>query len=156
MRTTTITGFIIACVAAACVRTATNPASGTVDVDVESPTKQGEDWKGTLRGQDMYTNVGGETTALVYEGETQSTVNITGATPGATHPWHIHEGDCGSGGPIVGNPSAYPPLVVGNDGTASASARITVQLNEAKHYFVNVHASPTNLATIVACGSISD
>ena len=151
-----ITGFLIACVAAACVRATTNPATGTVDVDVESPTKQGEDWKGTLRGQDTYTNVSGEATALVYEGETQSTVNISGAMPGATHPWHIHEGDCGSGGPIVGSPSAYPPLVVGNDGTARASARITVQLNEAKHYFVNVHASPTNLATIVACGAIGD
>ena len=43
----------------ACVRTHTNEASGKVDVDVESPTKKGEDWKGELKGQGMFASVRG-------------------------------------------------------------------------------------------------
>jgi hypothetical protein len=56
----------------------------------------------------------------------------------------------------VGDASAYPPLVVGADGTATATAHIPVKLNEARNYIINVHASPTNLGTIVACGDFND
>ena len=43
------------------------------------------------------------------------------------------------------------------DGRASAEASLTgIELNEAKRYYVNVHASPTDLATIIACGPIDD
>ena len=31
-----------------CVRTHANEATGEVDVDIESPTKKGEDWNGSL------------------------------------------------------------------------------------------------------------
>jgi hypothetical protein len=57
---------------------------------------------------------------------------------------------------IVGDPSAYPLIRVANDGTASVNALVGVSLDEAKDYFVNVHASPTNLQTIVACGDLDD
>ena len=33
-----------ALLAGACVRTRTDPVTGKIDVDVESPTKKGEDW----------------------------------------------------------------------------------------------------------------
>jgi hypothetical protein len=85
------------------------------------------------------------------------TVSIVGAQPGSTHPWHVHDGKCTDASPpIVGDPTAYPPLVVGSNGTATATAHISVKLNEARNYIINVHASPTNLATIVACGDYND
>ena len=78
---------------------------------------------------------------------------VTGATPGATYPWHVHEGKCSDANtPIFSDPSAYPSLVAGADGTASATAHIYKKLSEALNYIINVHASPTNMATIVACG----
>lgn len=152
----TIVLAVAALVAAGCVRTQTDPATGSTDLDIESPTKQGEDWDGRLTGQGIYSGVSGGTNANVVDGRTMVSVNIMGATPDAVHPWHIHEGKCGSGGPIVGDPMAYPPLRVGADGRAADNAEILVGLNEAKDYFVNVHASTTDLATIVACGDLDD
>jgi len=88
---------------------------------------------------------------------THVTVNITGGTPGATYPWHVHDGKCtDANAPIVGAATAYPPLVAGADGRATATADIATNLSEARNYIINVHASPTNLATIVACGDFND
>src|SRR5215210_1840091 len=58
----------------ACIRTHTNEATGAVDVDIESPTKKGEDWKGELRGEGMYASVRGKTGARYAEGKTSVTV----------------------------------------------------------------------------------
>lgn len=152
----TLALVVAAALAAGCVRTQSNPATGSTDIDVESPTKRGEDWSGRLTGQGMYAGVSGGMNANVVDGRTTASVNIEGAAPDAVHPWHIHEGKCGSGGPIVGDPMAYPPLRVGADGRAADNATVLVELNEAKDYFVNVHASTTDLATIVACGDLDD
>ena len=35
----------------ACVRTAVDPVTGRMDVDVESPTQQGQEWKTDITGQ---------------------------------------------------------------------------------------------------------
>jgi hypothetical protein len=87
----------------------------------------------------------------------RSTVTCAVAVPLPSLPWHIHEGKCGDASPpIVGDASAYPPIVVGSDGSGTATAHVTVDLNEAKQYIVNVHASPTALGTIVACGDFDD
>lgn len=148
--------LFVACVAAGCVRTARNPATGKVDVDVESPTKKGEDWKTTLAGQGQYTYVTGSAQAKVAEGMTTVTIRVSGHEPSGSHPWHIHEGKCGSGGAIIGDPNAYAPLVFGNDRTAQGSAKLSVRLDEAHDYHVNVHRSPSDMATIIACGNLDD
>jgi hypothetical protein len=47
--------------------------------------------------------------------------------------------------------------MVGADGRAEASARLLdLKLNEAKKYHVNVHRSPNDLPTIIACGDLDD
>ena len=140
----------------ACVRTAVDPVTGRVDVDVESPTQQGEQWDAEITGQGPGAAIMGSAIARVIAGTTTTSVNIRGATPGARIPWHIHRGNCGSGGPIFGEPTAYPVIVVGADGTGTASAQVQLQLNEAERYYVNLHESPSNLATIVACGQLDD
>ena len=148
--------FLCVLALSACVRTARDPATGKVDVDVESPTKTGEDWRADLKGQSMYTSVSGHAMAKVAEGMTNVEISLQGATSGGSHPWHVHDGKCGSGGAIVGDPGAYPPLTVTADGKAQSSAHVMRRLDEAKDYHVNVHASSMDLATIVACGNLDD
>ncbi len=140
----------------ACVRSTRDPATGKVDVDVESPTKRGEDWRGKVHGMGTHLSYQGDIGADVLDGKTTATIALTGAAVGGVHPWHIHQGKCGSGGPIIGDMSAYRPVTVGSDGRAAGSAVLMLQLKEATEYYVNVHHSSSDMATIVACGDLGD
>lgn len=82
-------------------------------------------------------------------------ISLGGSQPGAEHPWHIHRGRCGAAGPIVGDPSAYPPLRPAGDGRATAQVQLATALLADSAYSVNVHASPTNMSTIIACGDLA-
>jgi hypothetical protein len=156
----TVALVLAACVTAAslgCVRVARDPATGNADIDVETPLKSGENWKGTLAGRADWTGTSGTATARVEGDNTLSTIVLTGLPAGGPYPWHVHDGTCETGGPVVGEATAYPPLMVGADGRAEASARLLgLKLNEAKKYHVNVHRSPTDLPTIIACGDLDD
>ena len=138
-----------------CVRTHANEATGEVDVDVESPTKKGEDWNGSLvaRGGSGIT---GTFKANVADGKTTVSVNLANAMAGQRLPWHVHNGTCDNDMGIFGDASSYPVIVVANDGTASVNTVLNFTLDEAKDYMINGHASPTNLQTIVACGDLDD
>lgn len=131
----------IACLVVLGCQTGTEPA-------VESQ------WDATLEGRPGFLTVAGTGFASTTAVSSTASVNITGATPGAVHPWHVHAGTCASGGPIVGDPNAYTPLQVGTGGAASGVATIDVVLQPQQSYFINVHASPADLATIVACGDL--
>ena len=146
----------LALASTACIRRNTDPVTGKSDFDIESPLKKGEDWKTTLAAKPGYESVTGRADIRSINSETSITITLTGARAGATHPWHLHDGSCETGGPIVGAASAYAALSVGNEGQAVGSARLTMGLNEAQKYHVNVHASPYDLATIVACGNLVD
>lgn len=143
---------------AACSQTPkveTDPETGRVDVDVQPPG-QAEAWNATLSPVGG-SGVSGTATAGDMNDATHATISISGARSGGVHPWHIHEGRCGDASPpVVGPASSYPPLNVGAGGSATAQAHVPVELNEAKSYIVNVHASPANMATIVACGALVD
>ena len=140
----------------ACVKTATNEATGKVDVDIQSPTKKGEDWKAGLKGQGGFTSVIGQVKANVLEGKTQASISIEGATAGGQHPWMIHEGTCNMPGQAVGMASDYPLVTIGSDGRGTASANIMARLDEAKDYVVVLHASQSDMTTVVACGDLDD
>jgi hypothetical protein len=149
---------VAALAAAACARTVkveTDPSSGKVDVDMQQ-AGAAQRWSGRLNP------VGGSGISGTAQGTsahdmTHVMVNVSGAQPGARLPWHVHEGTCGEGSPpIVGPASAYPVMTVGADGRATAEAHVALDLNEAKNYIINVHASPTNLGTIVSCGDYND
>lgn len=113
------------------------------------------DWDATLSSRNNST-VRGTTRAQSVALGTGANISINGAQSGAFHPWHIHTGTCATGGPILGNPSSYPVLQVGADGTASANATIGTALNEQAQYHVNVHRSPTEMGTVVACGDLDN
>jgi hypothetical protein len=89
-------------------------------------------------------------------GTTVATVSITGAKPGAVYPWHVHVGKCGMtpGGKVWGDPAAYKPLTAGSDGAAKGTATISMAVPASGTYYVNIHASPTDMGTIVSCGNL--
>jgi hypothetical protein len=151
-----LTLITLALASTACVRRQTDPVTGKSDFDIESPWKKGEDWKTTLAGKPGYESLTGRADLRSINSETSISISLNGARSGSTHPWHLHDGTCDSTGPIVGPASAYSPLVVGNEGQAVASARLTMGLNEAKQYNINVHASPSELSTIIACGNLTN
>lgn len=86
---------------------------------------------------------------------TRAVVSIFGATPGATHPWHVHAGRCGDDRGILGQPSDYAPIAIGADGRGDAVATVSSALPVLGDYFVNVHASPTEMWKIVSCGNLA-
>ena len=150
----------LAFAATACVRTATNEATGEVDLDIESPTKQGEDWGGRIMGQGSWATITGTSRALVNEGRTQLTVTIENAPAGASFAWVVREGNCGERGEVVGASSSYASLSVDSQGKAGATADIAARLDEAKDYVVELYAPQTDPATgraaVAACGDLDD
>ncbi len=115
-------------------------------------------WSGQLTAQPGHEGMSGSVQANSTAGGTSVAIRFTGQGMEGmthTHPWHIHAGTCGSGGAIVGDPAAYPPLQVGADGSATAAATITPALEAGQEYYVNVHASPEDLGTIVACAQLA-
>ena len=154
MRTPTL--VLLAVLAVGCVRTSTNPVTGKTDVDIESPLKKGEDWKGTLTGMGTTTALSGNTTIAVLNGRTTATVTLNGGTPGMSYPFMIHEGTCSAPGQVVGDMSAYTPITIGQDGTGTATVTLQTQLKESTKYVLAVHASSSDMATIVACGELKD
>jgi Cu/Zn superoxide dismutase len=118
---------------------------------------EGEDWDATLSSTTGST-VGGTVEARSGTTGTTATIRLQGAASGGRHPWHIHRGTCGSNGPIVGPASAYPVLVVGADGRATATATLAedIGIGDVDDFYVNVHASPQNMGTIIACGDLDD
>ena len=82
-------------------------------------------------------------------------VDIANAVPGGDHPWHVHQGQCGSNGPIVGPATSYRSLEVNGDGKATATADLPVAMPTSGQYYINVHASANNMATIIACGNLA-
>ena len=143
---------------AACARTPkveVDPKTGRTDIDIQKPGVP-ETWSGTLASMNGST-LTGTASGTTAHASTHVTGNISGGQPGATYPWHIHDGKCtDASAPVVGNASDYPPLVAGSDGKATATAHLSIKLNEARNYIINIHASPTNMGTIVACGDYND
>jgi hypothetical protein len=143
-------------VATACIRRQTDPVTGKTDIDIESPFKKGEDFKATIAGTPSFAGITGRATIRSVKGKTTISVTAEGLAPYAPYPWHLHDGTCETGGPVVGDASAYTPLNAGADGKAQATATIAMKLNEAQKYHVNIHRSPMDLATIIACGNVAD
>lgn len=111
-------------------------------------------WTATLVGTSAFPGVSGTATATATGTQTVVTATIEGAAAGSVLPWHIHFGTCDDDQGIVGGAAAYPSLEVDGTGSATATANVPAGLQVAVPYFVNVHASPADLATIVACGAL--
>ena len=151
------TVLALAVLAGAChSRVETDPSTGRVDVDARVDKKPGEEWTSDVSGMGAWAAAKGRATGREAAGTLTVTLNVQDFAPSAQHPWHVHEGKCGSGGPVVGPASAYPPLRIQSDGRGSATASVQVSLNEARDYHINVHRSASEMGTIIACGDFDD
>ncbi|MES3035364.1 MAG: hypothetical protein V4813_15300 [Gemmatimonadota bacterium] len=148
-------GSLAAC-AGKTAETATDSGMAVAPVSADSTAAtMNMKWTTTLEPRGG-TNVRG--TASVSAGASQGTttaeVAINGAPKDGTHPWHVHAGTCAASGAIVGPAADYPALKADSSGTATATATVNVAPPTSGDYHVNVHLSPTEMGTIVACGDL--
>jgi Cu-Zn family superoxide dismutase len=112
-------------------------------------------WTATLESMNGSTVKG---TASLAPGSSATSsvamISITGGTAGATYPWHIHMGKCPAGS-VFGGGSSYKPIAAGSDGSGKSTANLPVASPASGDYHVNVHASSTDMKTIVACGDLT-
>ena len=86
---------------------------------------------------------------------TSAELTLTGDQAGATRPWRIHKGTCTNDQDVVGEVSAFPPVTIGSDGKGTAKATLPAPLTADGAYYVAVHASASDMKTIVACGALT-
>jgi hypothetical protein len=117
-----------------------------------------QEWSTNLVGQGISPDVSGQSTVrqeLDEDGFT-ARISIEDDQSGTRRPWHVHFGTCATGGDIVGDPASYPVLNIAGNGRANATATVEgVRLITGEPYHVNVHLSPDELDTIIACGDLS-
>ena len=154
----TLTAMAAAFLGAACAKTEKEtPVDTSAPVAAETAATT-EDWNATLASVGT-SKVTGTARAMAGNGQTEITVQLAGGTAGASIPWHVHAGKCGTANaPIVGDPAAYSPLTVGADGTATGTATVAVEIKDEadQDFHVNFHASPSRLNVIIACGELDD
>ena len=94
--------------------------------------------------------VSGSVLVLDYGSETVVVISVKGTQAGGAHPAHFHAGDVGSGGPIV------VPLesVDGANGLSITVTDTPYDTIVGQDHYINLHASPDDLATIVASGEV--
>ncbi|HXY29601.1 MAG TPA: hypothetical protein VEI06_02740 [Gemmatimonadaceae bacterium] len=88
------------------------------------------------------------------DNQAKAEIKITGGTPNAEYPWHVHTGSCAKTGGVAGSPTNYPVMKVGKDGTGSASASMPFAAPDSGSYYVNVHKSSSEMGVSVACGDL--
>ena len=127
------------------------PAEGEAQVLEQEPMPS---WLASIEAGGPGIGINGEAVAHAGESGTFVSIDVEGGESGATHPWHVHVGDCDSGGAVVGSESAYPALQIGAGGEAEAEATIGEALDPEADYHVNIHLSAAQADSIIACGGL--
>ena len=86
--------------------------------------------------------------------QTRATIYVTHAPPKSVLPWHVHRGQCGKDEGIVGPANVYTPIHVGGNGEGQIAQTLPFATPTSGNYMVNVHKSPDELKTILACGNL--
>ena len=99
----------------------------------------------------VQSNSGESGTATLTAAGTQTKVvlNLTGQPAGADQPTHIHEGNC-----TTLNPAPKYPLTDVKDGKSDTTVNASLSELTSEAYAINVHKSPSELTTYVACGDL--
>jgi hypothetical protein len=141
-----LTAALVAIVVAGC---AIRP--GTPD----SKLAPGAQWTATVV-QTTASAIHGTVTFVRTEPQTQTRVifALSDGIANSVLPWHVHYGVCGNDKVIVGQPANYPPLVIDQSGQVRAVALLPVELTTKSTYVVHLHASPTDMHTVIACAPL--
>ena len=132
----------------------TEPEMQSVEAAGQVNLEDFPSWRATA---DPAGGVGPNAEAIIRGGAEGTTIHVDldGGESGATHPWHIHSGECGDPQPpVVGAADAYPPIVVGEGGEGDAEATIATTLDPEGEYILNIHLSAARLDSIIACGEV--
>lgn len=143
---------------AACATSSATPSTGASVTPpppgtMSATTPAGASWRASLQSMNG-TSISGSASVTPAPGGSTASINIRDAVSGAVHPWHVHVGTCATGGGIAGPSSAYTPLNVTAGGNANSTAQLPMTLDPTQSYHVNVHNSPSDMGTIVACGDL--
>ena len=151
----TAAAFGCAALAAACVRTRRDPVTGKLAVDVRSPLQKGTVWDAKVSSQTApFYSATGTARADVINGQTTLAIRVEGLKAGATHPWRVHEGKCGTLGAQFGESAAFAPLLVNSQGVAEGTAKLPA-LDIARAYKVRLFVSPADSTSEVVCGNLT-
>lgn len=94
--------------------------------------------------------VAGSVLIADYGRRTVVSVALAGTRPGERHPTHFHLGRCGTGGDIV----VLLQSVRGDSGFSVTVLDVPFDDLIGGEYYLNVHRSPAELDTILACGEV--
>lgn len=108
-------------------------------------------WQAQLRADTTHRGLSGQAALAAQLGGTDAGIGISGAEPGVTLTWQVRRGDCAAPGPGVAAAGAFPDLVVGTDGAASADMRIGRVLSADTTYYAEVRDTGTD-TTRILCG----
>ena len=123
----------------------------------DTPPVASRNWSGSATAEPGFTGAGANAAAVSGATGTAITVAFREATGmnQTVRPWHLHYGSCGNDQGLVGDMNLYAPLRPGADGTATATATVPLTLDASRSYFINIHKSPSETTTIVACGALN-
>jgi len=97
----------------------------------------------------------GQFAAVSQFGRTQVSIAIQGMETGASYGWRIDSGNCHEDGTMQGGPTLYPPLVLGEDASASADAVLPTVFRAENAYAARVFLSGEGGGEqITACGNL--
>lgn len=121
-----------------------------------SATPRIRDWAATLTGREGRKVSGTATAVPTADGKgLDVSVQLTGDTPGAIRPWHVHVGSCAKSGGVFGGGRAYSPITIDAKGNGSAKATVPAVFADTSTYYVNIHDAATAMSIIVACGDLT-
>lgn len=104
-------------------------------------------------GEKNDSGVSGKAELMEMNGKTTVKIMLEGTPKGGDHPAHFHLGDCDDNGKIV------IPLnnVDGDTGMSTTTVDATIKaITEDGDHYLNVHLSPDEIETIVACGEAEE
>jgi hypothetical protein len=141
-----LTAVALASIAAGCAYRGGTPENNLV---------QGAQWTATVV-QTTASAIHGTVTFVRTDPQNQTRVifALRDGIANTVLPWHVHYGVCGNDHLIVGRPANYPPLVIDQSGQLRAVALLPVELTTQSTYVVHLHASPTEMHTVIACAPL--
>jgi Cu-Zn family superoxide dismutase len=132
---------------------------GAGDLAAQLPESQQAEhrWTVSFHGSGEWEDIDATSEVLWSAGAASftATIEVAGDEGGAVRPWHVHHGTCAQGGEVVGGGAHYPALNVASGGAAAASASVPTTLDPSAQYHVNIHRSPSEMGTVIACGELT-
>lgn len=129
-------------------------AGCSLDTTTEPPVQHV--WHGELLGAPGWEEIEGDA-ALVWtagRGQFIASVGLRNDEPYALRLWHVHQGTCDTGGPMLGFPSEYDDLLVDGTGYAERNVLVSDILSPNRSYYVDIHVSDLSQFTVIACADL--